>query len=95
MNFSSARNITPLIRTFIKQAKSEEESKHCTDDQEIFVINLSVQGNEIFRPHSKLLFRIGNTGSQVGAVNFAFVVFESTEMAKAITVEHDNLLKME
>ncbi|CAF4148783.1 unnamed protein product, partial [Rotaria sp. Silwood1] len=51
--------------------------------------------SETFRPHSKLLLRIGNAGSQVGAVNFAFVVFESIEMAKAIILDHDNLLKME
>ncbi|CAF4729819.1 unnamed protein product [Rotaria sp. Silwood1] len=70
-----------------------------TDDQEIFVGNLSAQVteneiHELFRPYgSLLLVRIGNTGSQVGAANFAFVVCQSIEMAKAVVADHDNLLK--
>ncbi|UJR07756.1 hypothetical protein I4U23_012040 [Adineta vaga] len=70
-----------------------------TDDQEIFVGNLSAQVTEneihaLFRPYgSLLLVRIGNTGSQVGAANFAFVVCQSIEMAKAIVADHDTLLK--
>ena len=86
-----------------------------TDDQEIFVGNLSAQvtenevkiiGNEnlldkfsfqihgLFRPYgSLLLVRIGNTGSQVGAANFAFVVCQSIEMAKAIVADHETFLK--
>ncbi|CAF1007945.1 unnamed protein product [Rotaria sordida] len=70
-----------------------------TDDQEIFVGNLSAQVteneiHELFRPYgSLLLVRIGNTGSQVGAANFAFVVCQSIEMAKAIVADHENLLK--
>ncbi|CAF3999132.1 unnamed protein product [Rotaria sp. Silwood1] len=51
--------------------------------------------NEIFRPYSNLLLRIGNARSQVSAVNFAFVVCQSIEMAKFIVVDHDNILKME
>ncbi|CAF1201368.1 unnamed protein product [Adineta steineri] len=70
-----------------------------TDDQEIFVGNLSAQVteneiHELFRPYgSLLLVRIGNTGSQVGAANFAFVVCQSIEMAKAIVTDHENLMK--
>ncbi|CAF2680832.1 unnamed protein product [Rotaria sp. Silwood2] len=70
-----------------------------TDDQEIFVGNLSAQVteneiHELFRPYGTLLLvRIGNTGSQVGAANFAFVVCQSIEMAKAIVADHENLLK--
>ncbi|CAF3715104.1 unnamed protein product [Rotaria socialis] len=70
-----------------------------TDDQEIFIGNLSAQVteneiHELFRPYgSLLLVRIGNTGSQVGAANFAFVVCQSIEMAKAIVADHENLLK--
>ncbi|CAF1582254.1 unnamed protein product [Adineta ricciae] len=69
------------------------------DDQEVFVGNLSAQVteeeiHELFRPYGRLLLvRIGNTGSQVGAANFAFVVCESIEMAKAIVADHDTLLK--
>ena len=37
--------------------------------------------------------RIGNTGSQVGAANFAFVVCQSIEMAKAIVADRDGLLQ--
>ncbi|CAF1290890.1 unnamed protein product [Rotaria sordida] len=46
-----------------------------TDDQEVFVGNLSIQvaKNEV-KLSILLLVRIGNTGSQVGAENFAFVV---------------------
>ncbi|CAF1389467.1 unnamed protein product [Adineta steineri] len=70
-----------------------------TDDQEIFIGNLSAQVteeeiHELFRPYGRLLLvRIGNTGSQVGAANFAFVVCQSIEMAKAIVADHENLLK--
>ncbi|CAF1267709.1 unnamed protein product [Rotaria sordida] len=70
-----------------------------TDDQEIFVGNLSTQIteeeiHELFRTYGRLLLvRIGNTGSQIGAANFAFVVCQSIEMAKAIVVDHENLLK--
>ncbi|CAF1086363.1 unnamed protein product [Adineta ricciae] len=70
-----------------------------TDDQEIFVGNLSAQVTEneihgLFRPYgSLLLVRIGNTGSQVGAANFAFVVCQSIEMAKAIVADHETFLK--
>ncbi|CAF3511019.1 unnamed protein product [Rotaria sp. Silwood1] len=70
-----------------------------TDDQEIFIGNLSAQVteeeiHELFRPYGRLLLiRIGNTGSQIGAANFAFVVCQSIEMAKAIVADHENLLK--
>lgn len=37
--------------------------------------------------------RIGNTGSQVGAANFAFVVCQSIEMAQAIVADHETLLQ--
>ena len=47
----------------------------------------------MFRPYGRLLLiRIGNTGSQVGAANFAFVVCDSIEMAKAVVADHDNFL---
>ncbi|CAF2669567.1 unnamed protein product [Rotaria sp. Silwood2] len=70
-----------------------------TDDQEIFVGNLSAQITEeeihdLFRSYGRLLVvRIGNTGSQIGAANFAFVVCQSIEMAKAIVADHENFLK--
>ncbi|CAF3136453.1 unnamed protein product [Rotaria socialis] len=70
-----------------------------TDDQEIFIGNLSAQVteaeiHELFRPYGRLLLvRIGNTGSQVGAANFAFVVCQSIEMAKAIVSDRESLLK--
>ena len=48
----------------------------------------------MFRPYgSLLLVRIGNTGSQVGAANFAFVVCESIEMAQNIVADRERLLK--
>ncbi|CAF1288408.1 unnamed protein product [Rotaria sp. Silwood1] len=50
---------------------------------------------EIFRPYSNLLVRISNAGSQVGVVNFAFVVYQSIEMAKDFVANHDYLLKIE
>ncbi|CAF1518712.1 unnamed protein product [Rotaria magnacalcarata] len=70
-----------------------------TDDQEIFIGNLSAQVteaeiHELFRPYGRLLLvRIGNTGSQVGTANFAFVVCQSIEMAKAIVADRESLLK--
>lgn len=69
-----------------------------TDDQEVFVGNLSAQIteheiHELFRPYGNLLLvRIGNTGSQVGAANFAFVVCQSIEMAQAVVADHEKFL---
>lgn len=40
-----------------------------------------------------MLIRIGNTGTQIGKANFAFVVCQSIEMAKAIITDHETLLK--
>ena len=58
-----------------------------------YFIDLYFKIHELFRPYGKLLLvRIGNTGSQVGAANFAFVVCQSIEMAKAVVADHINLL---
>ncbi|CAF2535759.1 unnamed protein product [Rotaria sp. Silwood2] len=60
------------------------------DDQEVFAGNLSTQ---VAKKTNLLLVRIVNAGSQVGAANFAFVVCQSIEMAKALVADHENLLK--
>lgn len=70
-----------------------------TDDQEVFVGHLSAQVTEneireLFRSYGNLLhIRIGNTGSQVGPANFAFVVCQSIEMAQAIVADREHFLK--
>lgn len=45
----------------------------------------------MFRPYGRLLLvRIGNTGSQVGAANFAFCVCQSVDMAKAVVADRES-----
>jgi len=48
----------------------------------------------MFRSFGRLLLvRIGNTGSQVGAANFAFCVCQSVDMAKAVVADRDSFFQ--